>query len=743
MKFPKMNRSRQVSVTVPQMNGGVNFHDSPSMVNDNQLVSVDNMWYHGGMLRTRPGMKGMGDARWLSNDSAPFIAEIMQEQDETTVLRATIGDAEDGENYIIGAGVISSARMEKPHRKNGNVFAFRKEAAGEHPTAFGIRRKDELLYFLSSGDIITCPRDDNEGNGYGTWAKKTAYVPTVMINGYGIGAQGGDNDEANAVYEDYNALSRGFKCRFTTDGECYSFQLPAKDLGRSEDGTAYAVVELTVHGIPEFQSAPKTSTYTITIAEKYGEIYGETNLSPTEAGVSSEYDYVVVRAILDPVQGTVSLWVTTFRDGNAAGTYPFKLPRITNNNLTVTAWTKSAQEGRLEVCRMTHCAWYGGTRSGLSGGIRLFVGGNPAEPNLIRWSGTDNPLFFPELNSLRVGDDTQAVTAFGKQGGLLVIFKEREIYVAEYVAGEQDDYSFAKEAGVSVDTYTAKFPITQISSTVGCDCPHSIRLVNNRLVWLNSDGRVYMLVAMNQNSELCVREMSRNIRPLLLKHSAEERKAAIAGELDGYYLLLVGKKIYLLDAQSSAFTNFGYYSDEEKAQKALPWYVWSLREEYDYYGMVADGNTLLLMVKKTSAVENTTQRHLLVAENGGADEVVYAFSEVEAEKAESTTVTHPVACHFTTKLFAFGGRDLRKAVEQIYVDATDDAEGEIDVFHVTEHGTWEDSQSICLRGEGGVRTVRLTPNIHRARLFGLRLSSQSSMAVENILIKTRRQGVVR
>ena len=81
------------------------------------------------------------------------------------------------------------------------------------------------------------------------------------------------------------------------------------------------------------------------------------------------------------------------------------------------------------------CTWFGGDRSGINGGTRLFVSGNPSEPNLVHWSDVNNPLYFPENNYARIGNSGMAVTAFGKQENILVLFKESEIYYATYVAG--------------------------------------------------------------------------------------------------------------------------------------------------------------------------------------------------------------------------------------------------------------------------------------------------------------------
>ena len=108
----------------------------------------------------------------------------------------------------------------------------------------------------------------------------------------------------------------------------------------------------------------------------------------------------------------------------------------------------------------------------------------------------DNPLYFPENNYAYVGDSSQAATAFGKQSDMLVIFHSREMYYATYVAGGDFTAQDVIDGKiVDVTAYMAKFPITQINGEIGCDCPRTVQLCNNRLAWATSDGRVYTPVS--------------------------------------------------------------------------------------------------------------------------------------------------------------------------------------------------------------------------------------------------------
>ena len=731
MHFPKMNRSRQSSITIPQLNGGLNLQDSLSMVNDNQLTDCCNMWYHRGALRTRPGLCFVQE---ISQNSASPVNRLQQTVDEKTVLAAEFNLAGDTQ-YVFGVAEISSEDISCPVRKNAANYYVPMALAGEMPTAFGTKTKEGLLYFLSSGDIISSPRTDT---GYGDWSKKEPYIPTVMMNGYGVEAEASE-DSAASMYEDYNMLTRAFKCQYTTDGKSRTFILPTNELGTAEDGNRIAVVELLTYD----ENEGVVKTHTVTLYKNGMEIvHDPVTLSlyefATEQGYTTERYSKDARLeiTMNPDGRTIRLttWVEPNEsDGVPSGQYIIgpAIPRVVNNNLTITAWRAADWSSQRDtICQMTQCTWFGGDRSGLTAGTRLFVCGNPDNPNLIHWSSTNDPLFFPEQNHAYVGDDMQKLTGLGKQGELLFLFKERKIYATQYVAGDDDDYEFAKASGVAIDTYTAKFPITPIHSYIGCDCPESIRLVNNRLVWLNSSGRVFMLTAANQYSEQNVRELSPNIRPRLRQHSKTDLQGAIAGELEGYYLLLVKNVVYLLDSQSSAFTSFGYYSNEEKAQKALPWFAWELPSEYAYTAMLADGNEWLL-VGAQPAEGGKTNEYLLCGKDGEQD------------------VTGSISCSFTTKLFDFGNTDIRKAIEQLYLDVADTAGGNISVGYITEHGIREDACTITTRGDsqeresGHMRTVRLTPNINRVRLFGLQLCSEGGMAVENILLKMRRQGVVR
>lgn len=708
MRFIPMNVPARASVTIPQLSGGINLYDTPDMVADNQLTAADNVWWHKGALRTRPGTREEG--------SVPSSFNLRQPVNERETLLMTVTESV-GAQYLF-AGLLTTEGFAQ--FAGGQGYYGTLPPAGTAHTAIGFRTPDseakDWYVLLSGGDAVV--------GGIGqSWETAKPYIPTVLINGKGNKAA----DEGQAsVYEDYNMLTRAFKCQFTTDGVSTAFSLPLKGLGSAEgQASLYGQVELiTFDG-----GTGATNTHTASLRKTAdGNVCATLTVTPAEAGeTNSGADSIVLTVYLRPETGLVEVWGTAYADGNASGgAYMLALPRVANNNLTVTVYRGAEADGeRLTICRMTRCAWFGGDRSGLGGGTRLFLTGNPDKPGLVHWSGVETPLYFPEGNYAYIGEAGEAVTGFGKQGDLLVMYTPHRMAAAQYVAGGEEDYSFAQSGGVAVTGYMAHFPITQLNASIGCDCPDTVRLVNNRLVWADSTGRVYMLTSTSAYSERNVREISRNIRQALAAHGPAALKRAIAGEYAGYYILLVESTLYLLDTQNSAFASFNYYASEDNARKALPWYIWTLPVGYTFTGMTADGDAVRLTGTRTDTL--ATVQLVLTGETDPAGSV------------RST---------FATKLFDFGRPDHRKSVEQLYVGISSPPGGRIRAGYQTERGVYEDPYELTGRDvqaaeDGAPLRVRLTPHVRQAQLFGLRLSGDSPMTVGSILIKAKQQGAVR
>lgn len=285
--------------------------------------------------------------------------------------------------------------------------------------------------------------------------------------------------------------------------------------------------------------------------------------------------------------------VSFYKDGTA-----YCPPNTTGgDNIVISAYTVGTEAS---VYRMNKAVWFGGQAGGLTKGSRLFVTGDPVKPNLVYWSDLNNPLYFPENSYAYIGDAAQPVTAFGKQSEMLVFFKPNEIYYTTYVEGE----SYSAEdvlAGKVVDiaSQSAVFPVYQIHPTIGCDCPDTLQLCDNRLVWVHSSGKVCALTSASPSSERNVSVVSRMIERELKQCDLQR---ACSADWQGHYVLFADRleknftdttvsidkvpSAFLMDYSSPGFqitVSGGEYQDP----RPVKWYVWELPVSGE--GIVCDG----------------------------------------------------------------------------------------------------------------------------------------------------------
>lgn len=691
MRFPQMQRQARTTVTVPQLNGGLNLHDQPEHVNDNQLTACDNVWWHNGALQTRPGLQKIAA---LNGFGGTVWRQILNERE--TLLMRWKGYGAGG--YIFYAVLVSAVEGVRYIGNESN--AYRLNSDHGVPTTIGVKAPKnagyEWLFFADVGLTFTYSRQDGWKTADQPWDPSrsfTTYTPHVWFNGRGNDAPGGSDA---VTLEAPNLLNDCVRCTFTTDGVSAAYTLPLIGTptyarltmyDKNDDGT----ITTTVHET-DFDSSYNLG------------LFRDLKISDAQA--------VNIQVLGDQI-------IFFSNPGGKSITLPEALAESANNlEITLRCDFKDFEDGT--IAKMTRTIWFGGDRSGADNGIHLFVAGNPEKPNLLRWSDINNPLYFPENNYVYVGEDDGPITALAKQGELLVIFREHDIYCVQYVAGSvPTTEEMVTGVSAEITVHKAYFPLTQLHPSIGCDCPDTVRLVNNKLVWLTSDGRVHILTGSNQYSERNVRQASPLIEPALRQHAAEELRTAVAGEYEGYYVLIVGNKAYVLDCQTSAFNSFQYYSREETAQKSLPWYTWSL-PEHSYAGVVYDGNGMYIAANDLGA---------------GA---LFALSGRDDDGT-------PIRSTFTTKHFDFARSDAKKSIDQLYIDVADVEGCHLDIGYVTDRYTLPDAFRLVCDGaaSGAMRTFRITPNVRMVQRFALQVTACDSMTLSGLAIKYKNQGVVR
>jgi len=165
----------------------------------------------------------------------------------------------------------------------------------------------------------------------------------------------------------------------------------------------------------------------------------------------------------------------------------------TNNTVHIT-YTKANEDAMNAIMDCPYAIVYGGT-----GSLCIVVAGCPAQPNAYFWNGqTDIAMdasYFPMTQYQFAGDATDPITGFGKQQGYLIIFKEGSV-----------GRTSLSTATVN-DRLTIDLPYTGINAKIGCDLPHTIQLIENNLVWCNTDNGVHFLANTSsayENNVVCI-----------------------------------------------------------------------------------------------------------------------------------------------------------------------------------------------------------------------------------------------
>ncbi len=380
----------------------------------------------------------------------------------------------------------------------------------------------------------------------GDWVSLTdqLYTPLIVTEATGyLWAEDHPESCGGTLNESFNLLSRKFRVQFTTSANTDVFYLPEKNLN-----TGYEVQ--------------------VSLTDKNGDTVEYVIPKGSSKIKAKEGLYLYV----DREKGFLRFDASETTEGGAY--VPVYVGQ--RNNMEVTAYITGHHAFAPMITHMTTFRWFGGDRGGLSHGTRLFAAGNTDSDytNVVMWSDLNNPLYWPENNYARIGDNTQAVTALAQQGNTLVIFKEREIYYSEYIGNTIDPEDVVNGNIVDVVVNAAYFPITPISSDVGCDCPDTICLCNNHLVWANSRKKVYVLTGRNQYSDSNVQEISANIEPLLSVIPYSSIETASAGVHQGYYYRLADNRIFALNFEDNNFTYITYNGAYKSDNSKIVWYVW-------------------------------------------------------------------------------------------------------------------------------------------------------------------------
>lgn len=253
----------------------------------------------------------------------------------------------------------------------------------------------------------------------------------------------------------------------------------------------------------------------------------------------------------------------------SGGTSPHGAPNIGTNNIWITAYKDYDKKSRITGCKVA--LPFGGESSGVDGGSRVFVMSNDDYP--LKYWRSDLGLnqsygmtYFPDTSEEMLDQNSDPICTAAKMEGELIVFKTNSIFAIGY----------------AFDGENVFHPVRECHSSIGCDMPGSVQLIDNRLVFCNTQSGVYTLISSSNRLENTVKPLSANINSLLFSQS--ELSSACSVDFERYYWLCVGDKVFLWDYEQTPYTN---YSDYEKAQRRLAWYAFDGIDANDF---CADGD---------------------------------------------------------------------------------------------------------------------------------------------------------
>lgn len=250
------------------------------------------------------------------------------------------------------------------------------------------------------------------------------------------------------------------------------------------------------------------------------------------------------------VNGVAQTEGTDYTVDLAAGTVTFKTaPPVSDpffSNTVKLTYTKTNADMYNSVMDCPYAVVFGGNQN-----VCVVMGGCPAQPNAYFWNGNHVAMdagYFPVEQYNFAGDTEEEITAFGKQQNMLVIFKRKSVGRATMDTTTTDS-----------DRLLIQMPYTAINSHIGCDLPWSVQLIENNLVFCNTEQGVHMVLDSSSAYE-------NNIVSISKKVNGDNRRAGLLSDVrlggadnvcsfddDSSYWLIANGNAYVWDYELSTY----------------------------------------------------------------------------------------------------------------------------------------------------------------------------------------------
>ena len=203
-----------------------------------------------------------------------------------------------------------------------------------------------------------------------------------------------------------------------------------------------------------------------------------------------------------------------------------------------------------------------------------------------------------------------------------------------------------------------------VNNEVGCDMPHTIQYIDNRLTWGNTTHGICTLCSTNIIDERNVRAISRNINGgdredgLLAEPNLKD---AIAVDYDGKYILFVNNVAYMWDYRNAPFSESLKQTVDDSA-KATAWYKWDS----------------IPSVSCACVLGN------LYSGGSEAGELYYGGEKINALTNSLNDFGNAIEAYYQTPLFDFQAFESLKTIKKAFFEVRGDTASKIRITYITD-----------------------------------------------------------
>ncbi len=363
--------------------------------------------------------------------------------------------------------------------------------------------------------------------------------------------------------------------------------------------------------------------------------------------------------------------VVTLKSAPAAGT----------NNVEIIAYKHDSEWTSYhdQIVGSKYYACFGGNNNS-----RLFLAGGGK--STYYYSEVFDASYFPYTNYARLGNKADDITGFGHQYNVLMIFKPTEIYSLTYY--QQTSSTTTDESQIGMGAFSSQI----VNSSIGCDCPYTIQLINNMLTWFNTKDGICTLVSTNIQDERNVRVISRNIERTnnfgirgILDYSEDSAKIQSADFENKYWLVFPGNGIaYVWDYGVSPYR---LSSNGETSSSKLSWFLF----DHFYVNMFLKAGKDLYYSSSYSGDDIDFTKSLIKVDN--------SFNDLDYN---GDSKPDGISSFYMTPFLQFGAVNMLKNVKNLFVQGRGDFASFIDIYYYTNDSAVpeHDPESIDIGGKG-------------------------------------------